>query len=123
MEVKHVFQSTERISYEEFERWVFRKYPANGSQVSAEVLFTLLDKDCTYSLVSGNDQVPSRGLRNFVKNFSDKGYLVLEDFYSASKSVNLNLPRSVWEAVFKDMDCNRRGYIDFNELSCVLSSV
>lgn len=47
VEVKLVFRSADRISYEEFEHWVYKKCFSNDSRVNAEMLFTLLDKDCT----------------------------------------------------------------------------
>ncbi|XP_076672479.1 EF-hand calcium-binding domain-containing protein 11 [Andrena cerasifolii] len=98
VEVKLVFRSADRISYEQFEHWVYKKCCSNDSRVNAEMLFTLLDKDY-------------------------KGYLVLEDFCSASKSVDLKLPSSVWQTVFKELDHYKKGYIDFDEFTSILSVV
>ncbi|CAL7934285.1 unnamed protein product [Xylocopa violacea] len=94
-EVKQVFQSTDEVSYDEFELWVSKKCVASNMHVNAEVLFTLLDKDY-------------------------KGYLILDDFYSASKSVNLKLPSSVWQTVFKRLDHYGRGYIGLDEFLRIL---
>lgn len=46
MEVKQVFQSTDKVSFEEFKLCVSKKSNGNESHVNAEILFTLLDKDC-----------------------------------------------------------------------------
>ncbi|XP_076175254.1 uncharacterized protein LOC143150691 [Ptiloglossa arizonensis] len=94
-EVKHVFRSTERISRDDFEGWVSRKCVGNDSSVDKETLFAMLDKDY-------------------------KGYLTLEDFRSASKSVDLKVSSSVWKTVFKELDRRKKGYIDFDEFSSVL---
>ncbi|XP_017878796.1 EF-hand calcium-binding domain-containing protein 11-like [Ceratina calcarata] len=94
-EVRQAFQSTERISYELFELWVSKKCIANDSQVNAEVLFALLDRDY-------------------------KGYLVLEDFYSASKAVDLKVYSPVWQMVFKELDRQRKGRLGFDEFLCIL---
>ncbi|XP_054002867.1 EF-hand calcium-binding domain-containing protein 11-like [Hylaeus anthracinus] len=96
-EMKQMFQTIDRISRKEFERWISRKCPANDSHVNKETLFALLDETC-------------------------KGYLTLEDFCSASKFVDLNVSTSVWKMVFKEMDRYKRGYIDFDEFSHVLST-
>ncbi|PBC29873.1 calcium-binding protein [Apis cerana cerana] len=45
----------------------------------------------------------------------DKGYLVLDDFYSASKYVNLKVSVTVWQMIFKELDRYKKGYIDFGE--------
>nr|XP_003699425.2 PREDICTED: EF-hand calcium-binding domain-containing protein 11-like [Megachile rotundata] len=95
VEVKQAFQHTDKILYEEFERWVLKKCVAQDPHINAEIIFALLDKDY-------------------------KGYLLLDDFYSASKSVGLKVPLSVWDEVFKDLDRYKRGYIDFDELLRVL---
>lgn len=50
-EVKQVFQSTDKISFEEFKLCVSKKSNANDSHVNAEMLFALLDKDCRYRLL------------------------------------------------------------------------
>ena len=47
-EVKQIFQSTNRILYEEFESWVFKKIMADDLRVDVQILLTLLDKDCRY---------------------------------------------------------------------------
>lgn len=46
-----MFQSTDKISFEEFKLCVSKKSNADDSHVDAEVLFTLLDKDCRYRLL------------------------------------------------------------------------
>ena len=46
---------------------------------------------------------------------ADKGYLVLDDFYSASKYVNLKVSVTVWQMIFKELDRYKKGYIDFGE--------
>ncbi|XP_043580110.1 EF-hand calcium-binding domain-containing protein 11-like [Bombus pyrosoma] len=94
-EVKQIFQSTERILYGEFESWVFKKSKKDDSYVNAELLFALLDKD-------------------------HKGYLILDDFYTASKSVNLKVLPTIWQTMFKELDCYRKGYIDFYEFLRIL---
>ncbi|XP_017755213.1 PREDICTED: EF-hand calcium-binding domain-containing protein 11-like [Eufriesea mexicana] len=96
MEMEQVFRSTDRISYEKFKSWVYEKRSA-VCKVNAEVLFALLDRDY-------------------------KGYLVLDDFYSASKFVNLKIPLAVWQMVFKELDRYKRGYIDFHEFLRILST-
>ncbi|CAK9821007.1 EF-hand calcium-binding domain-containing protein 11 [Anthophora plagiata] len=97
-EVKQVFQSTDRILYEEFEQWVIKKSVANDSRVNAEILFSLLDSNY-------------------------KGYLVLDDFVSASLSVDLKIKSSLWQTVFEGLDRYRRGYIAFDEFLRVLPAV
>ncbi|XP_076302860.1 EF-hand calcium-binding domain-containing protein 11 [Lasioglossum baleicum] len=98
IEVEHIFRSTDRISYDEFEHWVLERSSANDTHVNSEMLFTLLDKNY-------------------------KGYLVVDDFCSASTSVDLNIPPSVWGTVFKELDCRKKGYLDVNEFSHVLPTV
>lgn len=49
--MKQVFQSTDKVSFEEFKLCVSKKSNADDSHVDAEVLFTLLDKDCRYRLL------------------------------------------------------------------------
>ncbi|XP_031368233.1 EF-hand calcium-binding domain-containing protein 11-like [Apis dorsata] len=95
-EVKQVFQFTDKISFEEFKLCVSKKSNANDPHsVNAEVLFTLLDKDY-------------------------KGYLVLDDFYSASKNVDLKVSLTVWQTIFKELDRYKKGYIDFDEFLHIL---
>ncbi|XP_050573548.1 EF-hand calcium-binding domain-containing protein 11-like [Bombus affinis] len=94
-EVKQIFQSTERILYGEFESWVFKKSKTDDSYVNAKLLFALLDKD-------------------------HKGYLILDDFYSASKSVNLKVLPTMWQTMFKELDRYKKGYIDFYEFLRIL---
>ncbi|XP_034173773.1 EF-hand calcium-binding domain-containing protein 11 [Osmia lignaria lignaria] len=98
VEVKQVFQSTDRVSYEEYERWIFKKCLTSDLQINAEIIFALLDKHY-------------------------KGYLILDDFYSASKSVDLMVPSTVWQMIFKNLDRYKKGYIEFDELSRVLPAV
>ncbi|KOC61935.1 hypothetical protein WH47_06062, partial [Habropoda laboriosa] len=52
-----------------------------------------------------------------------KGYLVLDDFLSASMSVDLKVESSLWQTVFKGLDRYRRGYIAFDEFLHVLPAV
>ncbi|XP_031772997.1 EF-hand calcium-binding domain-containing protein 11-like [Apis florea] len=94
-EVKQVFQSTDKISFEEFKLCVSKKSNGNEPHVNAEILFTLLDKDY-------------------------KGYLVLDDFYSASKRVDLKVSLTVWQTIFKELDRYKKGYIDFDEFLRIL---
>ncbi|CAL7934286.1 unnamed protein product [Xylocopa violacea] len=118
-EVKQVFQSTDEVSYDEFELWVSKKCVASNMHVNAEVLFTLLDKDCRYLLIYSNNRANKFDKRQQAA-FLDKGYLILDDFYSASKSVNLKLPSSVWQTVFKRLDHYGRGYIGLDEFLRIL---
>lgn len=47
-----MFQFTDKISFEEFKLGVSKKSNANDPHsVNAEMLFTLLDKDCRYRLL------------------------------------------------------------------------
>ncbi|XP_076766719.1 EF-hand calcium-binding domain-containing protein 11 [Xylocopa sonorina] len=94
-EVKQVFQSTNKVLYDEFESWVSKKCVTNNTHVNAEILFTLLDKDY-------------------------KGYLILDDFYFASNSISLKLPSSVWQTIFKRLDHYGRGYIGLDDFLRIL---
>ncbi|XP_015431659.1 PREDICTED: EF-hand calcium-binding domain-containing protein 11-like [Dufourea novaeangliae] len=98
VEIKHAFESTDRVSYEEFEHWVSTKHFTDDAHVNPEILFTLLDKDY-------------------------KGYLVVDDFFSASTLVGLKISPSIWETVFKELDRHKKGYIDFVDFSRVLATV
>ncbi|XP_076380689.1 LOW QUALITY PROTEIN: EF-hand calcium-binding domain-containing protein 11 [Megalopta genalis] len=98
IEVGRIFRIRDRIFYNEFERRVLEKSSANHTRVNSEMLFALLDKNY-------------------------KGYLVMDDFYLASSSVDLNVLPSVWEMVFKELDRRKKGYLDLDEFSNVLPAI
>lgn len=44
----------------------------------------------------------------------------MDDFYSASKNVDLKVSLTVWQTIFKELDRYKKGYIDFDEFLHIL---
>ncbi|KAI4494655.1 hypothetical protein M0804_000856 [Polistes exclamans] len=94
LEINYVFRSSshEKISFKEFENWVFKKYPINQLTISLETIFGLIDSD-------------------------NKGYLTMIDLWKTSENIDMRISPLVWYKTFKELDQFQKGYIDLADFT------